>query len=276
MAGPVKLICGGEDDEAADRYRAPALDKGLDILEALAATDVGLSQAELAKALDRSASEIYRMLERLVRRGYVVRTESERYELGLKLFALAHQHSPRRRLVSLALPQMRGFVQAAEQSCHMCLFDRGRLIVIAQLDAPTYWGVAIRVGAHVSLIGTGSGHVLLAFQTPDERRMMLDEHEGLGGESVPTAKLEARLAQVRERGYENMPSQQTRGVTNVSFPVLGPDNTAIAALTCPFVARLDPARPGLGDVVARLGKAASALSALAGSQMLSRSGGARP
>ena len=38
----------------AERYRAPALDKGLDILELLAATDDGLSQAEIAKALARS------------------------------------------------------------------------------------------------------------------------------------------------------------------------------------------------------------------------------
>ena len=38
----------------AERYRAPALDKGLDILELLAATDDGLSQADIAKALDLS------------------------------------------------------------------------------------------------------------------------------------------------------------------------------------------------------------------------------
>ena len=66
-------MVGGVDD-AGDRYRAPALDKGLDILELLATTDEGLSQAEIAKALERSPNEIYRMLDRLVRRHYVVRT----------------------------------------------------------------------------------------------------------------------------------------------------------------------------------------------------------
>ena len=53
----------------SDRYRAPALDKGLDILELLSATDAGLTQAEIAKSLERSPNEIYRMLDRLVRRG---------------------------------------------------------------------------------------------------------------------------------------------------------------------------------------------------------------
>lgn len=41
----------------AERYRAPALDKGLDILELLAGTEEGLSQAEIAKALDRTPTE---------------------------------------------------------------------------------------------------------------------------------------------------------------------------------------------------------------------------
>lgn len=45
-----------ETDES-DRYRAPALDKGLDILELLAGVDSGLTQAEIAKRLDRSPND---------------------------------------------------------------------------------------------------------------------------------------------------------------------------------------------------------------------------
>src|SRR3569623_1211370 len=62
------------------RFRALALDKGLDILELLASIEEGLRQAEIAKSLDRSPNEIYRMLDRLVRRGYVLRTIGDRYE----------------------------------------------------------------------------------------------------------------------------------------------------------------------------------------------------
>ena len=53
-----------------DKYRAPALDKGLDILEFLAASPTGLSQAEISKGLGRATNEIYRMLNTLVRRPY--------------------------------------------------------------------------------------------------------------------------------------------------------------------------------------------------------------
>ena len=261
-SSPVKpnhAIPAAEDDDAQERYRAPALDNGLDILEALAATEMALTQAEIAKALDRSPSEIYRMLDRLVRRGYVVRTDSERYELSLKLFALAHQHAPRRRLVALAMPLMRAFVQATEQSCHLVVFDRGRVIVVAQLDAPGYFGLAIRVGAHIALVGTGSGHVLLAFQTPQERALMLAENEAAADEG-----LDAHLARLRRRGHELMDSRQSRGVVNIAAPVLGPDGSAIASLSCAYLTHVDPARPDQAATAVALVAAASELTRLTG------------
>jgi Fic family protein len=77
------------DDKDDDRYRAPALDKGLDILELLAEQKEGLTRAEITKLLGRNASEMYRMLERLVARQYVVRSAAgDRYSLSLKLYAL--------------------------------------------------------------------------------------------------------------------------------------------------------------------------------------------
>ena len=160
-----------------DRYRAPALDKGLDILELLAREDEGLSQAEIAKALGRTPNEHYRMLERLVRRGYVFRNASDRYELTLKLFGLAHFHRPIRRLVSQATPLMSALAARTMQANHLAVYDRASVTVIAQMDAPGYWGMAIRVGARVGLFNTGSGHVLLAFRSAEERAAMIAEQE---------------------------------------------------------------------------------------------------
>jgi DNA-binding IclR family transcriptional regulator len=243
-----------------DRYRAPALDKGLDILELLARDEEGLSQAEIAKALGRTPNEHYRMLERLVRRGYVFRNASDRYELTLKLFGLAHFHRPIRRLVSQATPLMRGLAGRTMQANHLAVYDRAGVTVIAQMDAPGYWGIAIRVGAGVGLFNTGSGHVLLAFRSPSERAMMIAEQDGGDDESCPP-DLEERLTQIRERGYEVMPSQQTAGVYNLSTPVLGGDKTALAALTCPYITPLNrPRAPDIPETIAMLQEAASALS----------------
>jgi len=224
------------DTEESDRYRAPALDKGLDILELLSGTEEGLSQAEIAKSLERSPNEIYRMLDRLVRRDYVRRTPGDRYELTLKLFELAHASPPVSRLVSQALPIMRRFAREAQQACHLVIQDRNILVVVAQVDSPGYWNVSIRVGSRISMVNTGSGHVFLAFASPEERRIMLEDVAG--ADELP-ADFATRLAKVREQGFETMASLQVASVTNLTVPILGPVGTILAVLTSPFTSRLD-------------------------------------
>ena len=89
--------------ENAEKYSAPALSKGLDILELLASQTNGLKKNEIAQALDRSVNELYRMLVVLVARGYVMLDEeSERYSLTMRLFELSHRFPPTRRLTTVA------------------------------------------------------------------------------------------------------------------------------------------------------------------------------
>lgn len=246
------------DDE--DRYRAPALDKGLDILELLAATADGLSQAEIAKALDRTPNEIYRMLNRLMRRDYVRRTPEDRYAITLKLFELAHARPPLHRMVSQAMPVLRRFAIEAEQAVHMVIADRNILVVVAQVDGPGYWNVSIRVGSRISLVNTGSGHVFLAFATPEERLLMLEEQQ-LSAQNQMPDDLDRRLQNVRDQGYENVPSAQIAGVSNLSVPIFGPLGSVIAVLTCPYTERLDKAdAPNMALVLKRLGEASQEIS----------------
>lgn len=227
--------------EPQTRYRAPALDKGLDILELLAGEDGGLTQTDIAKALGRTANELYRMLDRLVRRGYIVRNaSSDRYQLSLKLFSLAHRHPPMQRLISEATPVIRDLARMAEQSCHLVVYDTGYGRVVAQVDAPGKWTYSLRVGTSVSLFWTGSGHVLLAFQTEQRRREMLLEHREVEGEApISMSELKRHVDVVRRQGYVMMDSSQILGVTNLSYPVFGPNGDALAALTIPFIKRID-------------------------------------
>lgn len=246
-----------------DRYRAPALDKGLDILELLARQPQGLTRAEIVKEMDRSASEIYRMLERLVMRQYVLRSPSgDRYSLSLKLFALAHIHPPLNRLVTQALPIMDEFARKSEQSCHLGVYDRGNIVISAQVNSPRGWGISLQPGARVNLLDTASGHVLMAFSDPERLARMLAEHTTLEGE-VPftSGELEKSLKDIRARGCFERDSLQTYGVVDISCPILGPDNHALAALTCPYLRRIDRhVGPALKEVRTALINTAQALS----------------
>ena len=251
-------------DLAADeRYRAPALDKGLDILELLATQPHGMTRAEIVKAMDRSPSEIYRMLERLVVRQYVMRNPfGDRYALSLKLFALANMHPPLSRLINQALPIMDDFARKAEQSCHMGVYDRGNVLIGAQINSPRGWSFSVQRGARVGLLDTASGHLLLAYADEGGYQRMLAEHTPVDGEvPITERQLVDILASIREQGYLERESAQSLGVVDISFPILGPDHTALATLTCPYIKRIDRhIGPSMPVVREHLRGAAAALS----------------
>ena len=127
-------------------YSAPALEKGLDILEVLCRSNVPLSQTSIAEELGRSVSEIYRMLTCLIDRGYVLNI-SDTYAITTKLFELAHSNPPTNRLLLEAGPIMQELSSELEQSCHLTVYNQGRQIVIAKVDNPGGMGYSLRVGA---------------------------------------------------------------------------------------------------------------------------------
>src|SRR5882672_210106 len=110
------------------RYSAPALEKGLDIIELLASHPEGLSLADLGKTLGRTTAEIFRMVVTLETRGYLLAI-GDRYVLSLLLFQLAHRHQPVRSLVTTALPLMTQLANDVRQSFHLCVYQDGRVLI---------------------------------------------------------------------------------------------------------------------------------------------------
>lgn len=240
-------------------YAAPALEKGLDILELLCRSSSSLSQIEIAEALGRSVSEIYRMLSCLVSRDYVVNI-AESYAITPKLFTLAHSNPLTNRLLTEAGPVMHELSSDLQQACHLTIYDQGRQVVIAKVDSPGSLGFSVRVGAELPALISASGRVLIAFQ--DSETVDLRIKESI--QRLPSSKsidIEPILEAIRVRGFESMVSLQIKGLYAVSYPVLDSRNHALAAVTVPYAERLDQTgRATILDVEVALGKAARVLS----------------
>lgn len=253
-----------QTDEAEARYRAPALDKGLDILEVLSAQARGLTRAEIVKALGLSPSQIYRMLERLVARGYVARLDGgDRYALTMRMFLLGTRHPPLRRLLADAQPLMDEFARRIGQSCHLVVPEQGAGIVVAQASPMGPWEFRARLGAQLDLFTTSSGLTLLAFQEPADIVQTLGCW-GVADGAQRLAGLGDHLAAVRAQGARIGPSRQMAGVTDISVPVLGPGGVAVAALTCAFITHPEAAQNH--DCEAALAALRGAASSLAGTE----------
>ena len=222
----------------AKRYSAPALEKGLDILELLATSERGLSQSEIARAMGRTVSEIFRMLVVLTERGYVAQDpETDLYSLTTRLFEVAQRTPLIKRLTALAGPLMRKMTAAINQSAHLAIISDDAVLIVGQVDPPGYHVMSVRMGARIDLWRASSGRVILAFLEPER----LDELFG----DVPLpddkteAQLRAELAAIRERGHEITDSFIARGIVNIAVPVRDHTGHAIAALTVPHLERYD-------------------------------------
>jgi len=220
------------------RYAAPALEKGLDILELLAAVSDSLTHSEIAGHLGRTVTEVFRMLVCLEERGYISRTgPDEKYQLTLKLFEIAHLHHPLQRFLSQAHPLVQRVASETGQSCHLAMLNHAEIVVVAQFDAPGEMGFSVRLGAKIDLLNTASGRVILAFQNDEVRARALEAWRLRSRKQIP-AGLHRHLDRIRRRGYEELASYEVRGVVNISYPVLNQHGEAVAAMAVPFLARI--------------------------------------
>lgn len=229
-----------DDQEDEDRrYKAPALEKGLDILELLADASDALPLAAIAEQLDRSRGELHRMVQVLQFRGYIDQDAgSEGYRLTDRLFALGMRQPRTRNLVELSLPVMRQLVQDSGESCHLAFHSRGEMVVVARVESGEQLGFSVRVGYRRPIPSTASGAVLYAFQ-PDAVRQRWESlfAPKLGKDAL--AAFRAHADAVRTRHVELTQSPLVAGVTDISAPIMR-GGAAAAALTVPYLERREP------------------------------------
>ena len=238
------MVYSGNEVEKPRRkrkqYTAPALEKGLDVLELLSSDATGLNLSSIASQLNRSVGEIFRVVVVLEQRGYVAPVpDSDRYALTGKMYSVSHGYAPIQQVTIVAGPIMRRLAQATSQSCHLVIYHNGRGIIVAQQDSPNERCLNVRLGAEAPLTDTCSGHVLLAFADAEKRKSMLAERPERSRKRIKKAKLDDMLEAVLSRGYELVDSGQVQGVKDIGFPVFDLTGDIRAALVVPFLTHID-------------------------------------
>ncbi len=226
-----------EKVKKTEKYSAPALSKGLDILELLATRSSGMKKTEIAKTLDRSISEIFRMLAVLADRGYVtIDDASEQYSLTLKMFEMAHLHPPIKRLTSVAASIMANLAIHLNQSIHLAILYGSNILVIAQNDPPGNNVTSVRLGARIPVTLTASGAVLVSHLSEKRCAEIYGNAENATPAQIKMFK--ENVAQTATTGACVSPSMVIAGVQNISVPITDFSGQVIASLTIPYIQRL--------------------------------------
>lgn len=241
------------------RYRAPALEKGLDILELLAKEGRPLTNTMISERLGRSLSELFRMVQVLEYRGFIQQAEEGHGYLPTdKLLLLGMERAPHKSLLEYALPVMRELSVAIGQSCHLAVRSGNEIVVVARVESAEQIGFTVRIGYRKSFISTASGAVLYAFTHPKDQHRWLS----LLSDDVPRTKIEhfkSRAKKIRISGYDKRESGYIAGITDICAPVLR-GTAAAAALTVPFAHITSPVAV-IEDAINQLRAAAAEISA---------------
>ena len=238
-------------DEKLD-YSAPALEKGLDILELLARIGTPLATRQIADELGRSKNEIFRMVHVLLGRGYLQREENgDGLMLSNKLFGLGMQTARARDLVSVAAPIVERFAEEVHQAAHLVVAHRGETVIIAAASGGADMNFSLKLGYRRPLADAHSGLVLMAFQPAQIRDRMIAECLLLMREPPDPVTLAAELDKVRQLGAIIHESRDIIGVTDVVCPIILANGRAVACVTVAAVSRRS-AQPNFEAMLARL------------------------
>jgi DNA-binding IclR family transcriptional regulator len=220
------------DKASSPQYRVPALEKGLEVLEVLSAASEPLSLSQVSDMTDKTTSELFRTLNCLVERGYVAKDDvSGKYQLTLKLFELAHRHSPLDHLLHAAQLPMQELARELKESCHLSILYDNRLMVLSQALSPSTVRISLSVGATFSPIATVSGRMLLAALPTDEAAALLANSAGYQAMSYTERDLfHERLQRVRESGISKATDESFIGLQDVAVLVGSPASGQMAAL----------------------------------------------
>ncbi len=226
------------DTDTRSLYQAPALMKGLDIVELLVAQDRAMSINEISEKLDRTRNEIVRMIHTLEERDYIARSSADgKYEVTNKMFEMGLSRNRNQVLLEVAVPLMHALNDHIQQSSHLAVPSMSHIVNVAEVDDPGPIRLSLRLGHIHKMAKATSVQLLFAHQPADVRetwlRWLMEDGQ------VDDADAFMRTAdELSGKPFVSRESVYVSGVTDICAPVFA-DGRAVAALAVPFIRKLN-------------------------------------
>ncbi|HAH44424.1 MAG TPA: IclR family transcriptional regulator, partial [Planctomycetaceae bacterium] len=152
----------------------PALERGLDVLEALNQAPEGLGISELATRLSLNKNAVFRITHTLMDRNYLERDPlSKRFRLSTKFLTLGLPQVGDVSLVEEALPVMRRLRDETRETVQLGLRVGDEGVIIEQVSGLHPLRIAVDIGLRFPLHNNAPGKTLLACQNATDLEQTL-------------------------------------------------------------------------------------------------------
>lgn len=243
-------------------YNVRAVERALQIMECFDNEHPERGISEIAQAVDLHKATAHRIVTTLVNYGYLERAdEGQKYRLGLELTNLGFKVIHRMDLRREALPHMKQLIQEWDETCDLCVFDRGMVLYIEVLRGNRALTVAAAVGQRLPVHATASGKLFLAYLPADQLEIILSESLNSYTDNTITSPddLQEQLKKIRDQGYAVDYEEFEPGVCAIAAPIFNRSGNVIAAIGGPSpMSRMTPER--VSKIVQAFIEAAKAIS----------------
>ncbi|MBS0455398.1 MAG: helix-turn-helix domain-containing protein [Proteobacteria bacterium] len=251
-----------------------ALEKALDVLDAIGASPQGLGQSELAEQLALPRTTIYRLLATLVARGLVRRDPLRKvYCLGFRCFEMARQAYSMPDLVAAAAMELRALRDLTGETSYLATLDGREVISLERCDGAHSQRSAAALGERKPVHCTSQGKAILSAM-PDEARDTIVREAILKPLTPLTItdrrRLQAELRITKARGYAIDDEEIVLGVRCVGAPVVDSSGQVRGAISVAGPAyrltreRLELLGPEVAEAARRVGAQLPAMGSDAG------------
>ena len=211
-----------------------ALDRGLDVLDTLAA-NTGMTLTEISEELRQSPATIYRVLSTLENRGIVeMEPQSQAWHVGAMAFRLGSAFLRRSGIVERSRPVMHELMEQTGETSNLGIEMKGKVMFISQVETNESIRAFFPPGTVSPMHASGIGKALLSHysETRIERALrqeLLEQFTDKTVVSLPALKEDLRLS--RNRGWAFDDEERTTGMRCVAAPIVNFHGEAIAGIS---------------------------------------------
>ncbi|WP_145537824.1 IclR family transcriptional regulator [Yersinia kristensenii] len=219
-------------EKSYKEYKAPALSRGLQVLQYLAGCEEPKTMVQLVNELSLSFNQLYRIIYCLQEEGFLRQDIKKRYHLTDKIqFQNAHDHIQRFAQSPICRQLLHDFTWHTNQPCHIASLKNDEFIVIAHAAPEFSPGIGARDGASLNVTKSSSALLYLALASSPNVLQLMRNH------LLPLeqrADLLSQLLNIKKQGYCAVKHDRIIGLTSVSYPIFDQDTYAEAVITCPY------------------------------------------
>jgi IclR family acetate operon transcriptional repressor len=254
------------------------LERGLQVLELLAAHPEGRALSALAADAGLPLSATHRMLAELARCGYVRQARNQGdYVLTIKLVSLGLSFLSASGLVDVAQPSLDRLAEESRELVRLAIVDGNELVFVAKAQGATR-GLRYDpdMGLSVPLSCSAAGHAWLSTMSDEEALAMVAKQgfaspEKHGPKAPTTVKaLLGHVRAARKRGYSVISEVFAPAMSAMSAPVIARGVTlGVVTIAGPLVRLTEERMADLGEPL--MATAAEIAGLSAGSSLFRRS-----